>query len=62
METESVQKNMNGKSQGMVQPAKPMEPAMPEEMEKMSLFKKWWFWAIVGGVFVILLLILFFYL
>ena len=68
MESESVQKNMNGKSQGMTKPVKSMDGSgqmdnsmpMEEGMEKMSLFKKWWFWAAVGGVIVVLALVLFF--
>jgi len=62
MESESVQKNMNGKSQGMAQTSKVVEPQMPveEESEKMPILKKWWFWAAIGGAVIILGLILFF--
>jgi hypothetical protein len=60
METENIQENGNGKSQGIVQSAKPIADVMPAEEEKISLFKKWWFWTIIFGAFVISMLILFF--
>ncbi|MEN7982418.1 MAG: hypothetical protein ABFQ65_03140 [Nanoarchaeota archaeon] len=61
MESASEQKNINGKPQGIAQPAKAIENPMSEngESEKMSFFKKWWFWAAIGAVVVIGLLVFF---
>ena len=76
MEAANKQKNINGKTEGMVQTKtmdktqnKTMDKAqmvdsasMGEDMDKMSILKKWWFWVAVGAGVLILAFIVWFFL
>lgn len=54
------QKGMpGGLKDGVKMPQQTTETQIPVEENKMSILKKWWFWAIVGAV--ILIGVLFFF-
>ena len=68
METINKQKGVNGdlktnvqpttKAAGVVQPITNVaEAQVPVEGDKMSLLKKWWFWATIGGAVLVIALI-----
>ncbi len=75
MEAVSKQKNMNGKTEGMVQTksmgkadtkmtgnAQAGSSVASEGMEEKSLFKKWWFWVAVSAGIIILAFVVWFFL
>lgn len=62
MEATNKQKGIDGSMNTKVQPQSGAMPEKkdPAEGDKMAIFKKWWFWAAVGGVVLLLVLVFLF--
>lgn len=60
MEAVNKEKGMNGSvKEGMQPQPQTTEAQRPVEGEKMSILKKWWFWAAIGAVIVLGILVFF---